>query len=60
MKNLGKAMNPNYDEEAEQVEGEDQPRVVRFKKKFKRTRKKDLSNDAARAALKGPTPGAPA
>lgn len=54
MKKLGQAMNPDYDEDAERVEGEDQPRVVRFKKKFKRTRKKDTANDAARAALGAP------
>lgn len=54
MKNLSKAMNPEEDENAEKVEGEDEPRKVRFKKKFTRKKKKDSANDAARAALAAP------
>lgn len=61
MENLSKAINPSEDVDAEEVEGEDQPRKVKFKKKFIRNNKKDKANDAARAALKGPqTEGAPA
>ena len=61
---LGKAMSPEEmkkkEEEEIEVEGEDAPQKIKFKKKFKR-KSKDAANDAARAALKGPQPtqGAP-
>ena len=60
---LSKAMTPEElkkkkDSEETEVEAEDAPQQIKFKKKFKRTGKKD-ANAAARAALKGPQEGAP-
>jgi len=47
---LSEAMNP----QTEEVEAEDSPVKVKFKKRFVRKNKKDDANDKARAALKGP------
>jgi hypothetical protein len=49
---LSDAMFPEPDE----VAAEDAPKKMKFKKKFTRTTKKDVANDKARAALKGPDP----
>lgn len=51
MKELEDVMMPK---ESEEVVAEDAPVKMQFKKKLKRTKKKDSADEQARKALKGP------